>query len=127
MWCLRFVTSTLCEATFSNIYVYWRLPYVMLRFAEVPEKPRGFANRDQNLQDLPPQVHSAKRKTTLFCQLGQNLKNLSPRVDPAKVLPTGTKTYQICHLEYTRQEEKPRGFANWDSYFQNLPLRVFPN
>ncbi len=38
MWCLRFVTSTLCAATFSNSYVKWRLLYVMLRFVAVPTK-----------------------------------------------------------------------------------------
>ncbi len=36
MWCLRFVTSTLCAATFSNIYVKWHLRYVMLHFVAVP-------------------------------------------------------------------------------------------
>ena len=40
VWCLRFVTrfvtSTLCAATFSNSYVKWRLLYVMLRFVAVP-------------------------------------------------------------------------------------------
>ncbi len=35
-WCLRFVTSTLCAATFGNSYVKWRLRYVMLRFVAVP-------------------------------------------------------------------------------------------
>ncbi len=29
---LRFVTSTLCAATFSNSYVKWRLCYVMLPY-----------------------------------------------------------------------------------------------
>jgi hypothetical protein len=33
---LRFVTSTLCAAMFSNSYVKWRLRYMMLRFAAVP-------------------------------------------------------------------------------------------
>ncbi len=41
MWCLRFVrfmTSKLCAATFSNSYVKWRLHYVMLRFVAVSKK-----------------------------------------------------------------------------------------
>ncbi len=33
---LRFVTSTLCAATFSNSYIKWLLRYVMLRFVAVP-------------------------------------------------------------------------------------------
>jgi hypothetical protein len=36
MWCLRFVTSMFCAATFSNSYVKWRLRYVMLHFVAVP-------------------------------------------------------------------------------------------
>ncbi len=38
MWCLRFVTSTLCAATFSNSYTKWRLRYVMLHFLAVPKQ-----------------------------------------------------------------------------------------
>ncbi len=33
---LRFVTATLCAATFSNSYVLWRKRCVMLRFVTVP-------------------------------------------------------------------------------------------
>jgi hypothetical protein len=36
MWLLRFVTSMLCAATFSNSYVKWSLRYVMLRFFTAP-------------------------------------------------------------------------------------------
>ncbi len=41
IWCLRlkllrFVTSTLCAAMFSNSNVKWRLRYLMLRFVAVP-------------------------------------------------------------------------------------------
>ncbi len=33
---LRFVTSMLCAATFSNSYVKWRLRYMILLFVAVP-------------------------------------------------------------------------------------------
>ncbi len=36
---IRFVTSTLCAATFSNSYVKWCLRYVILRFVGVPDLP----------------------------------------------------------------------------------------
>ncbi len=33
---IRFVTATLCAATFSNSYILWREHCVMLRFVAVP-------------------------------------------------------------------------------------------
>jgi hypothetical protein len=94
-----------------------------------PTKPRGFANRDQNLQYLPPWVHLAKRKNHIVLQTRiKNLQYLPPWVHLAKgknhvVLPTMGQKLSKSTSGVSKIRRARDIFAFLSKYDQNFVCR----
>jgi hypothetical protein len=108
---LRFVTSMLCAATFSNNYVKWLLGYIMLRFVAVPI----FVHHH-----LPPHI-----RTICVCRRECRERAVLPEPDSCR-RPGDTTAAHSWTARYTRSRFPARdscyGTKRYGYVYVNWPV-----